>query len=35
MVIGPTQPGIRVAMMLYRDAPIGENRLVPGRKSVW
>ena len=24
-VIGPNQPGIRVAMMLNRDAPIGEN----------
>ena len=34
MVIGPTQPGIRVAMMLYRDAPIGENKFVPGRKSL-
>ena len=30
----PDQPGIRVAMMLNRDAPIGENRLVPGRKSL-
>ena len=35
IVIGPNQPGIRVAMMLNRDAPLGENWLVPGRKSVW
>ncbi len=33
-VIGPSQPGSRVRITLNREAPAGENAVVPGRKSL-